>query len=342
MSTIDITESATAIAFAELDEEMRTIIKLGGHSTEWDHHIGQDKAKRLLQRAAKSAKMRNVTLGHILLASPYAGIGKTSLAILTALEMGRGFRIVSGKVTLREMRTILDDMLAGDVLIIDECHLLVTGGKSNSEWLLPYMQSGTLIGPLGPEDYPQVTIIGTTTDAGKLPGPIRDRFAYAPPLENYSDDDAAAIAIMQARSIFPTILAQPSPATAYQVAMAAANRPRQIRTLVALMLDLAIVGEITGPEYDMGEVLDAAGLTTDGLNTIACDYLRILGTSPGQDPVGMAVLGEQLGEAGGGLGDLERLLMDKDLVARTGRGRILTRAGITRYKELVRDGAYTE
>ena len=332
-----MTDSNTVEAFNALDPDLRDIITVGGHSITWDDHIGQDRAKRVLRRAAASAKKREAVMGHALLASPYAGIGKTSLAILAALEMNRGFAIVSGKVTLAEMRSVLADMEDGDVLVIDEAHLLVSGGKANSEWLLPYMQSGKLVGPMGPEDYPSVTILATTTDAGRLPGPLRERFPYAPALEPYSDDEAAQIALLHASKLFPGDIPLPSPAIAHQLAAAGANRPRVIRSLVMTLMDLAILGEVEGPDYDMVLVLEACDVTEDGLNAQAQEYLKVLHQAHGA--LGAAPLAERLGEKGDGLGDLERLLVDKGLIGRTQRGRELTRSGIVRAKELSRPAA---
>jgi len=324
--------SATADAFARLDQDLKDIITAGGHPIEWDDYVGQEKAKKVLRRAAASAKIRDAVMGHALLFSPYAGIGKTSLAILTALEMGRGFRIASGKITLREMRKILADMVDGEVLIIDECHLLVAGGKANSEWLLPYMQSGKLIGPLGPEDFPRVTIIGTTTAAGALPGPVRERFAYQPALEMYTLADATEIAFMHAGALFPTGVAIPNIDCAQRLATAGSCRPRVIRHLVTTLLDLAIVGEVEGPDYDLSEVLRSCEVTDDGLNAQAQEYLRFIGRS--DSPIGANVLSEHLGEKGDGLMDLERLLIDKGYLGRSRLGRELTRAGIIRAKQL--------
>ena len=117
----------------------------------WKAFIGQEQAKEQLVTAARAAKQRKVAMPHTLIESGRPGIGKTALGLLSAKEMGAGVAIASGQLDIHDARMILSEMVDGDVLIIDECHRLVEGGKGKAEWLLHYMENGVLMTALGAE-----------------------------------------------------------------------------------------------------------------------------------------------------------------------------------------------
>jgi Holliday junction DNA helicase RuvB len=316
---------------SRVDPEVRALITDGAHATEWSEFVGQDKAKRMLRLAAASAKARGARMGHVLLAAPYAGIGKTSLAFLVALERATGIKCASGKITVNEARVLLADCQDSDVLFIDEAHQMGKG----AEWLLHYMQNGKLMGPRGPEDGPQVTVIAATTEPGLLPAPVLDRFEYKPVLTPYSHDEATEIALTLAMKLFPLAVPIPNEEVLHGIAGAGSCRPRIMRSLLLSLRDLASVGEISGPDYDLDVVLDLSEVTADGLTHQAQRYLTILLTEHGSGPAGLTPLGDRLGEKGAGMADLESLLLDKGLIIRQPRGRELTMSGVRRAKQLV-------
>lgn len=309
----------------------------------WDEFVGQDQAKRQLRVAAKSAQRRGVHLGHVLLSSPVAGIGKTSLALLTAKELGVTVKIQSGKINPATVRYIFADLSDGDVLFLDEIHRLVSGSsKAGAEWLLHYLQDGVLMGPLGVEDVPQVTIIGATTDAGRLPTPVLERFEIAPTLERYTDEEGAQIAHVLSRKILVRDGLEPlTDKTAVAVATAGNNGPRMMRRILCAVRDLVVCDELeeNGGDYDLTGALQWAGVTADGLTAQAQKYLITLYKESGQQPLGFGALRERVGEVGNGMVELERLLLDKELVQRTKAGRMLTTVGFRRTKALLETGA---
>ncbi len=314
-------------------------IDMGDHyPATWDEFIGQDQVKRQLKVAAKSAAARKAPLGHVLLSSPIPGVGKTALALLIAGELNSTMSIVSGPIRLNQVPYLLMDMKDGDVIFIDEVHRLMVGGKNNVEWLLHLMENGTVTGPLGTERAPKITVIAATTDAGRLPQPLLDRFEITPTIGEYSDDEGSRIALQLASKILVAAsLSLPSPAVAMQLAQAGNNSPRHIRRILCALRDLVWADEIEeqGGDYDLVEALVFAGVTADGLSSQACRYLELMLTDFRGNPAGQKVLADRLGEVGQGLVELERTLLSKGFIALTTGGRMLTTTGMRRARELV-------
>lgn len=199
-----------------------------------------------------------------------------------------------------------------------------------------------LLGPLGPEEQPKVTLIGCTTDAGRLPEAILDRFKLQPDLEDYSDAQAADIALIMCDRVF-TGLTPPSRANCAAIAMAANNNPRRIKALLETLRDIVLVTEAKWTKargYDLTELFDNFGLTRDGLTPTAQQYLMTLYSDFAGEPAGAAAMKDRLQEPGG-LDLVERVLMHKGLIAKTKTGRTLTQPGIRRARRLVDDGVAT-
>lgn len=301
----------------------------------WDDFVGQPKVKRQLQVAIESADKRGARLSHILLASGVPGIGKTALALLTAIEAERRMHPVSGKMSTNEARIALSRLEDGDILFIDEAHRLVNGGKKNAEWLLHLLQDGVIMGPKGPEQQPDVTIIAATTDVGRLPQTILSRFQLRPVLRAYTAEEAAQITLRMCDRILPKGVPLPEVDELRGIARAGSNNPRTISAIITNLRDLAVVDLASvhdGTRYDLTEPLSWLGLTPDGLTQSACDYLvALLEDFSGQ--AGERALQDRLNEPGG-LEHIEALLMEHGLIARTPQGRVLTGPGITRANEL--------
>lgn len=304
---------------------------LGGeYPRSWDEYVGQEQAKRQLQIFALSAKERGKPMGHVLLRSGQPGIGKTTLALLSAATMDTSVHIVTGKITFKQARLLLTCCEDGDILFIDEIHSMVRGGAGQSEWMLPFLETGALVGPFGPEEVPAITVIGATTDDGRLPDTFLSRFTPID-LVPYTDDEAARIAaVMGGRMLhgFPA----PGEDLCRGIARAANNNPRMIRTILANIRDLAVVEGVDGG-FNFSEALTFLGLSEDGLDRKAQRYLGTLfkmfsGTA------GEKAIRDTMQEPGG-LASTERLLQNKGLLTLTAAGRTLTQEGIRRAKNLV-------
>lgn len=315
--------------------EMAHILDAAEYPKTWSEYIGQEDAKRMLRVSAKSAKLRGKPLDHVLIASPISGLGKTALAGLIAREMGREVRVTSGQISKDQARIILGDMIDGDVWLIDEFHQLMDAGRKNAEWILHLLQDGVLPGPFGMEEQPKITVIAATTDPQKLPATILSRFPIRPQLVDYSRDDAAYMAFtMSKRLLAEHGLPELSDEDALLLADAGDGNPRKIRNLLCNLRDLALCEEIVVADgrYDIAGMLAFSGLTPDGLDKGAQDYLvalaRVFGGTAGEKALDSHL------KLPGGVKDAESALMKRNLLARTSSGRTLTKAGIQRAKEL--------
>ena len=310
---------------------------LEGHEypRRWNDMIGQEPAKRMLQVAARAARMRKEPLDHVLITHPSAGIGKTALAALIASEMRRPCRVISGQLNAIGARMLFSEMKDCDLLLYDEFHKVVDGGRKYGEWLLHYLQDGALVGPTGPEAQPRVTIIAATTEAVRLPETITSRFPLQPPMCDYSHDEATRIVQLMAKSVLGTEVPKVTKREAAQLATAAHHNPRAIRRLLTVLRDMTITDSLPliRGHYDIPGLLAWQGITPDGLTLPAQKYLIVL-ASEFEGSAGVKPLEERLQQPGG-LATVERMLMDKGLIAKTRTGRTLTQAGIARYNDLV-------
>lgn len=302
----------------------------------FDDFVGQPVARAMIISAVKSAIRRGEPLSHMLLASGIPGIGKTTLARLTAALLDTGFVELGGTVTDRDAIKALRVMEDGDVLFIDEIHRLVSNGKARAEWLLTLLEDGTIQTPGGSFEAPRITVIAATTDAQRLPQTIVDRFVQ-PVLEEYSDIEAVQIAASAAlRTGFGTEdLPMPTRTTwLEQVAAASSNNPRRMTMLLRQVRDIAVASDLANlvdGEYDISEALQWSGLTPDGLTAQAQNYLIALFVSGGT--AGVKTISAAIGEEQ--VAQTERLLIHKGLIVINSRGRSLTTLGDERAEELV-------
>ncbi len=296
----------------------------------WEEFVGQARARQHLCAAIRSAQARDRRLDHVLIAS-ISGAGKTSLARLIASELGVGLVELSGVIGVDEARAALQSMKDGDVLFIDEIHMMVAGGKAKAEWLLPFLQTGKLLTSRGAEPMPDVTVIGATTDVQKLPHTITDRFIIQPMLVPYRDTEAVQIlAGMAQRMGFGSDGLPPVPDDDLAaLARAANNSPRGMRNLLATYRDTLFQAD---GGYDLDLALSWRGVTRDGLDQVAQDYLMVLVACEGQ--ASLATIQGQMGESGP-LHYTESLLGARGYMTIEGRGRKLTSEGVQRAAELI-------
>jgi holliday junction DNA helicase RuvB len=293
--------------------------------------VGQERVKEQLAIALAAAKGRGEALDHVLLAGP-PGLGKTSLAQIIRRELGVSIRQVAGPALERkgDIAAILTALAPHDVLFIDEIHRL---NRTIEEILYPALEDFRLdiIVGQGPAartltlDLPPFTLIGATTRTGLLTTPLRDRFGLTFRLDLYGAEELTAIVGRSARILELEVAAE----AALEIARRARGTPRIANRILRRVRDVAQVrhaGIVT--EEIASEALELLEIDRNGLERFDRDLLRAIAHKFGGGPVGLSTLAVALGEEAETIEDVyEPYLLQRGLLQRTPRGRILTELG---------------
>jgi len=293
--------------------------------------VGQERVKEQLAIALAAAKGRGEALDHVLLAGP-PGLGKTSLAQIIRRELGVSIRQVAGPALERkgDIAAILTALAPHDVLFIDEIHRL---NRTIEEILYPALEDFRLdiIVGQGPAartltlDLPPFTLVGATTRTGLLTTPLRDRFGLTFRLDLYDAEELTAIVRRSARILELEVAAE----AAVEIARRARGTPRIANRILRRVRDVAQVrhaGVVS--EEIAAEALELLEIDRNGLERFDRDLLRTIAHKFGGGPVGLSTLAVALGEEGETIEDVyEPYLLQRGLLQRTPRGRILTELG---------------
>jgi Holliday junction DNA helicase RuvB len=313
-----------------LEQESRNTLR----PTQLEQFIGQPTLKDRLGIAIEACTARSEPMEHVLLHGP-PGLGKTTLAHVIAHEMGTRAYVTSGPALTKgtDLVGTLTRMGANDVLFIDEIHRLPAAVE---EYIFPAMEDYKIDFTLDSGMHAKVityrlrpfTLIGATTRAGLLSGPLRSRFGITHHLEYYDDGDLLKI-IRRATSI----LSIPAIADESMEAIARRSRgtPRIALRLLRRVRDFAQVrskGVISTASVE--EALALEGIDDKGVDHLDRTYLRTLRDTYEGGPAGIEAIAASMGEDVGTLEDtVEPFLLQAGLVSRTRQGRKLTAAGRT-------------
>jgi len=296
--------------------------------------VAQHRVREQLDLLLQSAIRRGVPPDHILL-SGSPGLGKTTLAMIVAAELGAGLRITSGPAIERsgDLAAVLTSLAPGDVLFIDEIHRIA---KPAEELLYSAMEDFRVDVIVGkgpgataiPLDVEPFTLVGATTRAGLLTGPMRDRFGFVGHLDFYAAEELTQLLHRSAG-----ILGVPvTPDGAEEIAGRSRGTPRIANRLLRRVRDFAEVrGNGTVDRATAQAALKVYDVDEIGLDRLDKAVLRALVGSFGGGPVGLSTLAVAVGEQPDTVEEVcEPFLVRAGLLARTPRGRVAT-AGAWRH-----------
>jgi holliday junction DNA helicase RuvB len=295
---------------------------------DWEEFHGQEQVKTSLQIAIEAAKKRGDAVEHILFYGP-PGLGKTTLSHIVAKEMGATIKVTSGPAIERagDLASILTNLEKGDILFIDEIHRL---NKVVEETLYPAMEDFALdmILGKGPSartlrlDLPQFTVIGATTRAGMISGPLRDRFGVVHRLTFYEPEEISKILHKAATKMKIAIDVD----SLQELARRARGTPRIALKLLKRARDFASVkgkGDITRDFTQ--QALSLLEVDDKGLDASDRRVLLSIIEKHHGGPVGVETIAASISEDTGTIEDvIEPYLLQIGFMKRTNRGRVVT------------------